>query len=113
VWPKRVVLPVTGCNPTHYAIALRYVREAGGAPLVLSKGKDLKAVTIRELAEQHSIPIVEDKPLARFMDDSVEVDRVILPEFYKAVAEIIHILYAKSPRKTSETRASQYVVRSA
>jgi flagellar biosynthesis protein FlhB len=80
------MLPATGCNPTHYAIALRYVREEGGAPLVLSKGKDLKAVKIRELAEQHSIPIVEDKPLARSMDDSVEVDRVIPPEFYKAVA---------------------------
>jgi flagellar biosynthesis protein FlhB len=95
------MLPVTDYNPTHYAIALRYVREEGGAALVLSKGKGLIAVKIRELAEQHSFPIVEDKPLARFMDDSVEVDRVIPPEFYKAVAEIIHILYAKSPRKTS------------
>ena len=69
--------------------------------MVRSKGKDLIAIRIRELAEQHSIPIVEDKPLARSMDDSVEVDRVIPPEFYKAVAEIIHILYAKSLRKTS------------
>jgi type III secretion system FlhB-like substrate exporter len=66
-----------------------------------SKGKDLIAVKIRELAEQHSIPIVEDKPLAKSMDDSVNVDRVIPPEFYKSVGEIIHILYAKSPRKTS------------
>jgi flagellar biosynthesis protein FlhB len=68
-------------HPTHYAIALRYVPEEGGAPLVLSKGKDLIAVKIRELAEQHSIPIVEDKPLARSMDDSVEANRVIPAEF--------------------------------
>jgi flagellar biosynthesis protein FlhB len=88
-------------NPTHYAIALRYVREEGGAPLVLSKGKDLIALKIREIAEQHSIPIIEDKLLARSMYDSVEVDRQIPPEFYKAVAELIHILYAKTWRKVS------------
>lgn len=88
-------------NPTHYAIALRYVREEGGAPLVLSKGQDLIALKIREIAEQHFIPIVEDKLLARSMYDAVEVDRPIPPEFYKAVAEIIHILYAKRPGKTS------------
>jgi len=86
-------------NPTHYAIALRYVREEGGAPLVLSKGKDLIALKIREIAEQHLIPIVEDKLLARSMYDCVEVDRPIPPEFHKAVAELIHILYAKSSRK--------------
>jgi flagellar biosynthetic protein FlhB len=80
-WPKRVMLPVTGYNPTHYAIALRDVREEGGAPLVLSKGKDLTAVNIREIAEQHSIPIVEGKLLARSMDDSVEVDLVIPQNF--------------------------------
>ena len=67
----------------------------------LFQRKDLIAVKIRELAEQHSIPIVEDKPLAKSMDDSVNVDRVIPPEFYKSVGEIIHILYAKSPRKGS------------
>ncbi|MCI0598197.1 MAG: flagellar type III secretion system protein FlhB [Beijerinckiaceae bacterium] len=88
-------------NPTHYAVALRYLREEGGAPMVLSKGKDLVALKIREIAGQHSIPIIEDKPLAKSMYDSVEVDRPIPPEFYKAVAEIIHILYAKSSRRAS------------
>jgi flagellar biosynthetic protein FlhB len=88
-------------NPTHYAIALRYVREEGGAPLVLSKGKDLIALKIREIAEQHSIPIIEDKLLARSMYDAVEVDRTIPPEFYKAVAELIHFLQAKASRKPS------------
>jgi flagellar biosynthesis protein FlhB len=42
------MLPATDCNPPHYAIALRYVREEGGAPLVLSKGKDRIAVKVRE-----------------------------------------------------------------
>jgi flagellar biosynthesis protein FlhB len=76
-------------NPTHYAVALRYVREEGGAPIVLSKGQDFIALKIREIAEQHAIPIVEDKSLARSMYNGVEVDRPIPPEFYKAVAEII------------------------
>jgi type III secretion system FlhB-like substrate exporter len=76
-----------------------YVREDGGAPMVVSKGKDFIALKIREIAEQHSIPIVEDKSLARSMYDGVGVDRPIPPEFYKAIAEIIHILYAKGTPK--------------
>jgi flagellar biosynthetic protein FlhB len=86
-------------NPTHYAIALRYKREEGGAPLVLSKGKDLLALKIREVAEAHDIPVVEDKALARSMYDVVEVDRAIPPQFYKALAEIIHFLHAKGSRR--------------
>lgn len=86
-------------NPTHYAVALRYVREEGGAPVVISKGQDFIALKIREIAEQHAIPVIEDKSLARSMYNGVEVDRPIPPEFYKAVAEIIHILYAKSGRR--------------
>ncbi len=77
-------------NPTHYAVALRYVREEGGAPLVVAKGLDLIALKIREIAEDHNITIVEDKPLARSLYDAVEVNQMIPPEFYKAVAEIIH-----------------------
>jgi flagellar biosynthetic protein FlhB len=82
-------------NPTHYAIALRYVRDEGGAPLVLAKGKDLIALRIREIAEQHEIPVVEDKALARSMYDKVEVDKMIPPELYRAVAEVVHFVYAK------------------
>lgn len=80
-------------NPTHYAVALRYVREEGGAPRVLAKGTDLLALTIRQIAEQHDIPVFEDKALARSMYDVVEVDRMIPPEFYRAVAELIHIIH--------------------
>ncbi|HYA73955.1 MAG TPA: EscU/YscU/HrcU family type III secretion system export apparatus switch protein [Roseiarcus sp.] len=82
-------------NPTHYAIAMRYVRAEGGAPIVLAKGMDLIALKIREIAEQHSIPIVEDKPLARALYDAVAVDSAIPPEFYRAVAEIVHLIQEK------------------
>jgi len=93
----RATLVVT--NPTHYAIAMRYVREEGGAPLVLAKGRDLVALKIREIAEKHDIPIIEDKPLARSLYDNVEVDKLIPPQFYKAVAEMIFFLHARKTRK--------------
>jgi flagellar biosynthetic protein FlhB len=86
-------------NPTHFAIALRYVREEGGAPMVLAKGKDIIALKIREIAEQNLIPVVEDKALARSMYNSVEVDRPIPAAFYRAVAELIHFLYARNQRR--------------
>jgi flagellar biosynthetic protein FlhB len=82
-------------NPTHYAIALRYVRSEGGAPIVLAKGVDLIALKIREIAEQHEIPIVEDRPLARALYGAVSVDSAIPSEFYRAVAEIVHLLQGK------------------
>lgn len=79
-------------NPTHYSVALRYVREEGGAPVVVAKGKDLIALKIRFIAEQNGIPIYEDRSLARSLYASVEVDKMIPPEFYKAVAGVILFL---------------------
>ena len=79
-------------NPTHYAVALRYLREEGGAPVAIAKGLDHLALRIRERAEVLDIPVVENKPLARALYDSVEIDQEIPAEFYKAVAEIIHFL---------------------
>lgn len=91
-------------NPTHFAIALRYVREETAAPVVVAKGQDLVALKIREIAEQNGITVVEDKLLARSMYDHVEVEQAIPPQFYKAVAEIIHFIMAKN-KKTSLERS--------
>src|SRR5208337_1782581 len=79
-------------NPTHYAVAMRYVRSEGGAPIVLAKGADLVALKIRAIAEAHDIPVIEDKPLARSLYSATEVERPIPAEFYRAVAEIVHLL---------------------
>ncbi len=79
-------------NPTHYAVAMRYVRSEGGAPIVLAKGADLIALKICAIAEAHDIPVVEDKPLARSLYAAVEVERPIPAEFYRAVAEIVHLI---------------------
>jgi flagellar biosynthetic protein FlhB len=75
-------------NPTHYAIALQYERGMN-APLCLAKGVDAVALKIREVAGKHSIPIVENAPLARALHATVEIDQEIPPEHYKAVAEVI------------------------
>lgn len=83
-------------NPTHYAIALKYDRAKGGAPLVIAKGLDLVALRIREVANQHSVPVIEDKPLVRALYDVVEVDQWIPPEFYRAVAKILHLIYMRT-----------------
>lgn len=81
-------------NPTHYAVALRYVREENDAPIIVAKGQDLIALRIREVAEKNGIPVFEDPPLARSMFAQVSVDNVIPPAFYKAVAELVHRVYA-------------------
>jgi flagellar biosynthetic protein FlhB len=75
-------------NPTHFAIALRYVRSEGGAPRVVAKGQDLIALSIRRVAEENGIPVIEDKALARSLYAKVEVDQMIPVEFYRAIAEI-------------------------
>ena len=90
-------------NPTHYAVALRYVRNEESAPKVLAKGQDQLALTIREIAERHNIPIIENKLLARSLFEATEIDQLIPPEFYKAVAELIIYLDSKSRAAGAKT----------
>ena len=75
-------------NPTHFAVALQYERGMT-APVCVAKGADLIARKIREVAEAHDIPIVENPPLARALHGTVEIDQEIPQEHYRAVAEII------------------------
>jgi flagellar biosynthetic protein FlhB len=86
-------------NPTHFAVALRYVREEDAAPVVVAKGADLIALKIREIAEQNGIPVFEDPPLARSMFAQVSVDSVIPSVFYTAVAELLQRIYASKNAK--------------
>jgi flagellar biosynthetic protein FlhB len=81
-------------NPTHFAIALTY--QIGGkskAPVVVAKGKDLIALRIREIAEEHNVPIVQNPPLARALFDSTDIDEEIPLVHYEAVAKIISYVY--------------------
>ena len=83
--PKATVI-IT--NPTHLAVALQYDGKTMAAPKVVAKGADLIAGRIREMARKHSIPIVEDKPLARLLF-KLEIDAVIPEDLYRAVARIL------------------------
>ena len=80
-------------NPTHISVAIQYDQQNSDAPVVVAKGKGVVAENIRELAKQHDIPIVEDKPLARLLHKTVEIGQGIPANLYKAVAEILAYVY--------------------
>ncbi len=80
-------------NPTHFAVAVKYDSKAMTAPKVVAKGKDLIAQKIKEVAAEHDVPIVEDRPLAQLLYRTVEIDEQIPPELFKAVAQILAYIY--------------------
>ncbi|MCL2052026.1 MAG: flagellar biosynthesis protein FlhB [Lachnospiraceae bacterium] len=80
-------------NPTHYAVAIKYDEEKYNAPIVLAKGADFVAFKIKELAKEHGVQIVENKPLARMLYTNVEVGELVPPELYQAVAEVLAMVY--------------------
>jgi flagellar biosynthetic protein FlhB len=86
-------------NPTHYAVALQYDTKKMQAPKVVAKGLDRVALRIREIAEEHKVPIMENPPLARALHDSVELEDEIPIDHYQAVAEIISYVYRLKRKK--------------
>ncbi len=80
-------------NPTHFAVAIQYDANNQMAPIVIAKGADLIAAKIREIAKDHSIEIVENRPLARTLFYTVDIGGEIPPELYQAVAEILAFVY--------------------
>lgn len=76
-------------NPTHYAVALKYVPGLDQAPICVAKGTELMAAQIRKLARENDVAIVENRPLARALHAMVEVDEQIPVEHWQAVAEVI------------------------
>lgn len=88
--PKATVV-VT--NPTHLSIAIQYDQETMDTPIVVAKGADNIAMKIREVAQEHHIPLYEDVSLARAMYDKVEPGDEIPVEFFNAVAEILAYIY--------------------
>lgn len=80
-------------NPTHYSLALKYDPDEMDAPILIAKGVDDLAMRIREAAKENDIPLYENKPLARVLYDTVEIDQMIPPEHYQAVAEVISYVF--------------------
>jgi flagellar biosynthetic protein FlhB len=80
-------------NPTHIAIALRYDRKTMRAPKVVAKGIRLNAQKIREIAEKHQVPIIENKPLARMLFKHAKIGGEVPAQMYAAVAEVLAWVY--------------------
>jgi flagellar biosynthetic protein FlhB len=87
--PKATVI-IT--NPTHLAIAIQYERGLP-APIVVAKGAGHIAERIRDIAGQHDIPIIEQKPLARALYKDVEIGGYVPVDLYHAVAEVLAYVY--------------------
>ncbi|MDX1778625.1 MAG: EscU/YscU/HrcU family type III secretion system export apparatus switch protein, partial [Thermodesulfobacteriota bacterium] len=80
-------------NPVHLAIALEYNTQNMSAPQLTAKGSRLVAERIKAIAQEHNIPIVENKPLAQALFKGVEIGQEIPTVFYKAVAEVLSYVY--------------------
>lgn len=80
-------------NPTHYAVAIKYDPDKYDAPYVIAKGEDFLAQKIKEIAREHDVEIVENKPLARMLYANVDIGGLIPPELYQSVAEVLAFVY--------------------
>lgn len=92
-------------NPTHYAVAIRYDPEKNRAPLVVAKGADRVALRIVAIAEENDVVVMENRPLARGLFETVDLDMEIPEKFYQPVAEVLAFVYSlkeKAPRGLEE-----------
>jgi type III secretion system FlhB-like substrate exporter len=80
-------------NPTHYAVAIKYDDKTMGAPQVISKGADLLAMKIRDIAKGHAIPVLQSPMLARALYANAELDQDIPASLYTAVAQVLAYVY--------------------
>ncbi|MFF2907154.1 EscU/YscU/HrcU family type III secretion system export apparatus switch protein, partial [Bacillus velezensis] len=80
-------------NPTHYAIALKYDEKKMDAPYIVAKGVDHLALKIRQIAKEHDVMTIENRPLARALYDQVDIDQAVPEEFFKVIAEILAYVY--------------------
>ncbi|WP_285416750.1 flagellar biosynthesis protein FlhB [Pseudomonas sp. efr-133-TYG-5] len=80
-------------NPTHYAVALKYDSEKGGAPVLLAKGSDFLALKIREIAVANNVMLLESPGLARSIYYSTELEQEIPGGLYLAVAQVLAYVY--------------------
>jgi len=88
-------------NPTRLAIALRYDAQTMVAPLVVAKGAGAIAQRIREIATEHGVPLVENKPLAQALYKTVNINQSIPEELFQAVAEILAHVFSTRKRKAA------------
>ncbi len=92
-------------NPTHYAVALKYDAGETAAPTCVAKGLDSLALKIRAVAEEAGVPVIEDPPLARALYAAVDIDEMIPPAHYEAVAKVIGFIMNAANRGRPAARA--------
>ena len=85
-------------NPEHLAIAIQYDPKKMAAPVVTAKGADIIAQRIKAVAREHSVPVVENKPLARTLYKAVDIGKPIPSDLYRAVAEVLAYVYRLKKR---------------
>lgn len=90
-------------NPTHYAIALKYISGERDAPVVVAKGADFVALKIREIATEHDVPILSTPPLARALYYSTEIDQEVPSALYKAVAQVLAYVFQLKRSKVDQS----------
>jgi len=91
-------------NPTHYAVALKYEQGDTAAPVCVAKGLDALALKIRSVAEEAGVPVIEDPPLARALYAAVDIDDMIPPAHFEAVAKIIGFILGAGKRRAAAHR---------
>lgn len=92
-------------NPTHYAVALRYVHGEMASPQLVAKGSGSMAWAMRKIAARHRIPVVPNPPLARELYRSVDVEHFVPPSMYAQVARILVWVFAMRDARGSAARA--------
>lgn len=85
-------------NPTHYAVALQYNRDTMDAPAVIAKGVDTMALKIREIAKEHNVELIENRPLARELYNRLDVGDIIPDDLFRAVSFVYAELYKREKR---------------
>ncbi|MBO9599372.1 MAG: flagellar type III secretion system protein FlhB, partial [Cohnella sp.] len=86
-------------NPTHFAVALQYDGTKMDAPKVIAKGQDYLALRIREIAKEHNVITMENKPLARALYERTEIGDSVPADLFQAVAEVLAYVYRLKGRK--------------
>lgn len=87
-------------NPTHVAVALRYVHGQMQSPEVLAKGVGPMAAAMRAIAAKHHIPVVQSPALARRLYKELDVQHHVPEHLFAEVARIIVWVFAMRERHT-------------
>ena len=97
-------------NPTHYAVALKYDEKTMSAPQVIARGTDLIAMKIRDVAKEHSVPVLQSPMLARALYAHAELDQAIPAQLYAAVAQVLAYVYRLKAALRGEGRMPDSLV---